>query len=41
VHAGVDHGYGLPDRDLYDHDAAEIDWREIFAMFERRLARSA
>lgn len=41
VHAGVDHGYALPDRDLYNGGAAETDWREIFAMFERQLARSA
>jgi len=40
LHAGVDHGYALPDRDVYDGSAAETDWREIFAMFERQLARS-
>ena len=40
LHAGADHGYGLPDRDVYDRDAVEADWREVFAMFERRLARS-
>jgi carboxymethylenebutenolidase len=41
VHAGANHGYSLPDRDVYDRDAAEADWREIFAMFERQLAPSA
>ena len=41
VHEGANHGYSLPDRDVYDSGAAETDWREIFAMFERRLARSA
>jgi carboxymethylenebutenolidase len=41
VHAGANHGYSLPDRDVYDRNAAETDWREIFAMFERQLAHSA
>ncbi len=40
VHDGANHGYSLPDRDVYDSAAAETDWREIFAMFERQLARS-
>ena len=40
VHAGAGHGYALPDRDVHDHAAAEADWREIFAMFDRQLARS-
>jgi len=38
LHAGADHGYTLPDRDLYNRAAAEADWREIFAMFGRQLA---
>jgi carboxymethylenebutenolidase len=37
LHAGADHGYALPDRDVYDNAAVETDWREIFAMFERQL----
>lgn len=37
VHPGANHGYALPDRDVHDHAAAETDWREIFAMFERQL----
>lgn len=37
LHAGANHGYALPDRDVYDHAAAEADWREIFAMFDRQL----
>jgi carboxymethylenebutenolidase len=41
VHPGAGHGYALPDRDIHDHAATETDWQEIFAMFERRLARSA
>ncbi|HEY4982978.1 MAG TPA: dienelactone hydrolase family protein [Pseudolabrys sp.] len=39
-HAGANHGYALPDRDLYDGAAAEADWREIFAMFDRQLVHS-
>jgi carboxymethylenebutenolidase len=38
VHPGTVHGYSLPDRDVYDHAAAERDWRSIFAMLARRLA---
>ncbi|MEI9804458.1 MAG: alpha/beta fold hydrolase [Pseudolabrys sp.] len=41
VHAGANHGYALPDRDLHDRAATEADWREIFAMFARHLASSA
>jgi carboxymethylenebutenolidase len=40
LHAGVHHGYALPDRDVHDRAAVETDWREIFAMFDRQLARS-
>jgi hypothetical protein len=29
----------MPDRDIYDRAAADLDWREIFAMFSRTLAR--
>jgi carboxymethylenebutenolidase len=38
VHAGADHGYALPDRDIFDARAAARDWEIIFAMFRRRLA---
>jgi carboxymethylenebutenolidase len=41
IHAGARHGYSLPDRDVHDAAATAIDWREIFAMFERQLKRSA
>jgi len=41
VHAGANHGYSLPDRDVYDSAATESDWLEIFAMFERQLGPSA
>ena len=37
VHPGARHGYSIPDRDIYDHAAAEKDWAEIFAMYERVL----
>ncbi len=37
VHAGADHGYALPDRDVYDKHSANRDWEEIFAMFYRQL----
>jgi carboxymethylenebutenolidase len=40
LHGSAGHGYALPDRDIYDHAATEADWLEIFAMFERQLARS-
>ncbi len=36
-HAGAEHGYFLPDRDIYDSDAAELDWELILAMFRRQL----
>jgi carboxymethylenebutenolidase len=41
LHAGANHGYALPDRDVHDHAAVEMDWREIFAMLDRQLAHSA
>lgn len=38
MHPGAQHGYALPDRDVYDHAAAEEDWAEIFSMLRRQLA---
>jgi carboxymethylenebutenolidase len=38
VHAGADHGYALPDRDVFDKSAANRDWETIFAMFKRQLS---
>jgi carboxymethylenebutenolidase len=35
VHRGVEHGYALPDRDIYDSRAAARDWEMIHAMFRR------
>jgi carboxymethylenebutenolidase len=37
LHAGAEHGYALPDRDIHDKRAANRDWELIFAMFRRRL----
>jgi len=37
VHAGADHGYALPDRDIYDKRAANRDWELIFAMYQRQM----
>lgn len=37
VHDGAEHGYALPDRDIYDSRAAARDWEMIHAMFRRRL----
>ncbi len=35
MHRGVEHGYALPDRDIYDSRAAARDWEMIHAMFRR------
>lgn len=37
VHAGAEHGYALPDRDIFDKRAANRDWELIFAMFRRQI----
>jgi carboxymethylenebutenolidase len=39
VHIGAEHGYALPDRDVYAKHAANRDWESIFAMFRRQLGR--
>jgi carboxymethylenebutenolidase len=41
VHSGIDHGYSLPDRDIYDREASERDWASILAMLHRRLNPAA
>lgn len=41
VHSGADHGYALPDRDVYDKQAANRDWELIFAMFRRQIPPSS
>lgn len=35
VHAGAEHGYSLPDRDIYDKRASDRDWEIIFPMLRR------
>jgi carboxymethylenebutenolidase len=37
VHPGAIHGYSLPERDVYDKQAAERDWEHIFAMYLRQI----
>jgi carboxymethylenebutenolidase len=37
VHAGAEHGYALPDRDIFDKASYNRDWEHIFAMFRREL----
>lgn len=39
IHAGAEHGYALPDRDIFDASAADRDWAQIFAMWRRVLGR--
>jgi carboxymethylenebutenolidase len=38
IHDGAQHGYALPNRDIFDARAAARDWEMIFAMFRRQLA---
>ena len=38
IHAGSEHGYALPNRDIYDKRATLRDWELILAMFRRQLA---
>ena len=38
IHSGAEHGYALPDRDLYHKAAAERDWELIFPMYRRQLS---
>jgi len=37
LHRGAEHGYALPDRDIYDKQATNRDWELIFAMFHRQI----
>jgi carboxymethylenebutenolidase len=37
VHAGAEHGYAMPDRNVFDQKATEQDWETIFAMLGRQL----
>jgi carboxymethylenebutenolidase len=35
IHRNAQHGYALPERDVYNDEAARRDWAEIFAMIAR------
>ena len=37
IHEGAQHGYALPNRDIFDPRGAARDWEQIFAMFHRRI----
>ena len=37
LHEKVQHGYALPERDIYNKRAALIDWEHILAMFHRQI----
>jgi carboxymethylenebutenolidase len=37
VHPRAQHGYALPNRDIFDACAAARDWELIFAMFNRQI----
>ena len=37
IHAGAQHGYALPNRDIFHAQAAARDWEMIFAMFHRQI----
>jgi carboxymethylenebutenolidase len=37
IHKGAQHGYALPNRDIFDKAAYNRDWEAMFAMFHRQL----
>src|SRR5207302_8823201 len=37
IHEGAQHGYALPNRDIFDPHGAARDWEQIFAMFHRQI----
>jgi len=37
-HKGAEHGYALPNRDIFDRKASLRDWEMIVAMIQRQLA---
>ena len=41
VYPAVHHGYAFPLRQVYDQPAAERHWERLFALYERRLSKSA
>lgn len=40
LHPDAQHGYALPDRDVFDKHAANRDWEYAFAMFRRQLGQN-
>lgn len=39
IYQGAAHGWMMPDFPIYDEEAAERGWKELFALFGRALAR--
>jgi carboxymethylenebutenolidase len=37
IYPGVHHGFGFPDRKIYDKQAAERHWERLIALYRRRL----
>ena len=37
IHPATDHGYAIPDRDVFNEEAASADWETVFGMFRRTL----
>ena len=37
THNGVEHGYALPDRDIYSKEAAAKDWEQIIKLYKDYL----
>ena len=37
IHTGAQHGYSLPNRDIFHPHGAARDWEQIFAMFHRQI----
>ena len=40
LYAGVEHGFGFPQRPAYDRTAAERHWERLFALFRRNLPQA-
>ena len=37
VHRNTEHGYAIPDRDVYSRSASDLDWQAVFRMYKRLL----
>ena len=37
VHPNTEHGYAIPDRDVYSRPASEADWKAVLRMFKKLL----